>query len=380
MEFRDKEKRCVNLSFCSFRTGSFIIILTLCIVLLSGCSFWWSGSQSQTKMANHSPTVKTYSLPKDASGTVIVQSGSSLWLLHAGSTQPIQILGGQYISISPDGSLLLEDGQQFISTQTGKSVGTVRAALPGAGLQESLWLSPHQIVLGSYEAAGLYTAGLTSTSAQVLSSQCSLGVYSSQSVNVGSEALLCLADSSTIGIVYYANSPARFVPITLHPSVQPSVVYISYPIWSPDGKHIIFVWSTAVGSNPPSKSAIVMSNLDGTGFTTLASGSSGVFCTLPAWSPDGKQLVYVQETTAQNTSSKGTFAIHLLTPATHQDQVLSTGTGIGPSNLVWSPDGHYVAYDNIVNANQPGAITLVRVSNKQSYTLTTGTTLVGWAA
>ncbi len=318
------------------------------------------------------------SLPKDTTGTLILQSGSSTWLFHANNSQSLQVLGGQYISVSPDGTLLLEDGQRFVSTETGKTISNVRAVTTAAGLQESLWLSPHEIVLGSYQAAGLYTVGLTSADAQVLSSHCSLGIYSPQAVNSNAKALLCLTDTGSLGIISYGNTPGNLTSITLHLLTQPQVEYISYPIWAPDGQHIVFVWGTSVGSTPPTSSSIVMTKLDGTAFTVLASASDGAFDTLPVWSPDRKQLAYVQENAGQG-SSKATFAIHLLTLSTLHDQVVASGNGIGPSNIVWSPDDHYLAYDDIVSTDQAGAVTLFQISSGHSYTFATGMTLVGWA-
>lgn len=350
--------------------------VVFCIILLSGCSLWGASSQQRTNKSSQS--IQTTSLPNDTTGTLILQSGSSTWLFHANSSQPLQILGGQYISISPDGTLLLENGQQFVSTETGKIIGNVRGVTSAAGLQESLWLSSQEIVLGSYQAAGLYTAGLTSADPQVLSSNCSLGIYSPQAVNVAAKALLCLMDTGSLGIINYRTIPAHLTSILLHPPTQPQVAYLSYPAWAADGQHIVFVWGTSVGSTPPTSSSIVMTKVDGTAFTVLASASVGTFNTLPVWSPDGKQMVYVQENIGQD-SSKATFAIHLLTLAAHHDRVLASGNGIGPSNIVWSPDGRYLAYDNIVGTNRPGAVTLLQLNSGHQYAIATGMTLVGWA-
>jgi hypothetical protein len=362
-----------------FRNRIFSLTFIVCIVLVSGCSLWGASSANHSTSRLHIGTNLT-TLPPGMPGTVIVQSGSSVWLLHSGKSSPIQILGGQYISISPDGSLLLVDGQQFISTSSGKNIGNVRAVTPLAQLPESLWLTSQEVVLGSYQSAGLYSVGLTSTTTEVLSTQCSLGVYSPQAVNSNAKALLCLMDNGSIGILYYENSPASLVPITIHPSTQSQVEYVTYPIWSPDGQHIVFVWGTSTGSTPPTASTIAMANLDGTGFTTLTPTAPGTFYTLPSWSPDGKQLAYVQETLARNAPSRSTFTIHLLTLATHHDQVIARGTGSGPSNLIWSPGGNYLAYDDILGPNQPGNVTLVQVSNGRQYLIASKMTLVGWAA
>jgi Tol biopolymer transport system component len=98
--------------------------------------------------------------------------------------------------------------------------------------------------------------------------------------------------------------------------------------WSPDGTKI------AVGSGNPSRLAIV----DVAAATFTHVGSGGVQQDNPAWSPDGRQLVYYQAgANALMTSNVDGTAARQLTvcipPACTRD--------LEPS---WSPDGLFIAF------------------------------------
>lgn len=61
-----------------------------------------------------------------------------------------------------------------------------------------------------------------------------------------------------------------------------------FPVWSPDGKKIVFM------SGPKLEGAdfhIQVINADGTGLVTFSGADS--MCGVPAWSPDGKQIAYM---------------------------------------------------------------------------------------
>ncbi len=355
--------------------NSAIAGVIVCIVLLG--SYWVWGSVL-FKQANKS------SLPQGATGTLVLQEENStvLKIYRSDSATPILAPGGQYISISPDGTELLVDGQQIVSTKTGKVTRTIRSFTPAAGMVESLWLSSQEVALGSYQSTGLYKSGLTSTTAPVLAMDCSFGITSPQAINRTAKTLLCLPDTDTasLGIIHYDNVYPNLSIITPPQPTAPQVAYISYPAWTPDGKHLIFVWGIGFGSNPPTTASIVMTNLDGTGFTTFASSPTDRVDDLPIWSPDGKQFAYVQEDEITNPAVP-TFAVHLLTLATHHDQVIVSGTG-RLSNLAWSPDGNYLAYDDITYPNSivdAGPVTLYQIHTGHKVIIATGMTLVGWA-
>lgn len=345
--------------------------------ILTGCSWWWNQAPAAHDTQHAS---QPYLLPKDATGTIVIQHTSATWLLYS-SHQPIQIPAGQFISISPGGAFLLIDGRRVFNVQTGRYVGSIPINTYIPGLYQSLWLSPQRVVLGSFSKVGLYSAALHGPPAQMLTPGCQLDASSAQPINIHSQALLCLTASGKLAILSYRHMPGTLTPISLHPPAPANarVQYVSEASWTPDEQHIIFSWGTSVGSTPPDSSEIVTVGQYGTAFTTLVSASPGQFCALPTFSPDGQQLAYVKRVVANSNGQQVSFTIHLLTLTTHQDQVVASGTGPGPSTLAWSPDGSYLAYDAPSTNGQPGSVTLVQTKSSKRFLLAQNATLVGWA-
>jgi TolB protein len=97
----------------------------------------------------------------------------------------------------------------------------------------------------------------------------------------------------------------------------------SVPAWSPDGKNIAYVADT-FGNNP----MIWLMEADGSGHRRLTEGS------WPSWSPDGKHIVYTsgewndQQLSIMNSdgSEPHTLGIH------------------GAEEPAWSPDGERIAF------------------------------------
>ena len=110
---------------------------------------------------------------------------------------------------------------------------------------------------------------------------------------------------------------------------------------SPDGKKIVYVRS--------SNDIMTDSTATSLWLLDIASGSQvPLFAdqfnsSLPRWSPDGKQLAFISD-------SSGSRQIHLHWLAENRSAVLSD-VRYSPSGLVWSPDGKQLAF----TMNMPGA-------------------------
>jgi Tol biopolymer transport system component len=104
--------------------------------------------------------------------------------------------------------------------------------------------------------------------------------------------------------------------------------------WSPDGARL------AVGSGNPSRLTIV--DVAASTFTYV--GSGGIQQDNPAWSPDGKQLVYYQAgANALIVSNADGTAARQLTVCVHPECIRD----LEPA---WSPDGLFIAFTRFVPA------------------------------
>jgi len=121
---------------------------------------------------------------------------------------------------------------------------------------------------------------------------------------------------------------------------------LSEPRFSPDGQRIAFVRAirtatdTRVGS-----SALWVMNADGSGPRQLATGGQ---ITAPAWSPDGRSILFGRQVTGLGTSLK-TFL-----PVVELWVVGSDGSGLrrltghaDDGQALWSPDGTRIAFGRV---------------------------------
>lgn len=114
-------------------------------------------------------------------------------------------------------------------------------------------------------------------------------------------------------------SARKVVSNTGAPGVWPTDV-----VWSPDGKRLAFVLETSTSSG-----TINVINADGTGYRQLAEGTS------PAWTPDGQWISYT--VAGPENSWDSTFKV----PVDGGDPVFV----IDGSYLRWSPDGTRIAFE-----------------------------------
>lgn len=115
------------------------------------------------------------------------------------------------------------------------------------------------------------------------------------------------------------------------------------PVWSPDGKKVAFASGSffAQAGNTQATSQLSVVNADGSGYRTLtpAGGIDG----FPAWSPNGRELVY-RRGAAQG---RGLAIVDVLTGVIRP---LTDGTA--EDNFpVWSPDNQWIAFTSKRNGD-----------------------------
>lgn len=119
--------------------------------------------------------------------------------------------------------------------------------------------------------------------------------------------------------------------------------YVAWPEWSPDGKQIAFMQEPPGVPKWPQKFAIYIINSNGTGEFQVTEGDhrDGK----PSWSPDGKYLAFTSNRlTKPGTAQNDAWTIKIETKALRR----LTRTVSLTTEVAWSPDGKYIAYrDNI---------------------------------
>jgi len=100
--------------------------------------------------------------------------------------------------------------------------------------------------------------------------------------------------------------------------------------WSPDGSRIVY-WQ----SDARAHSALWLMNADGSGKQRLTDSAMVAF---PVWSPDGRAIAY------QTRSDTGDWHIDLLRVADGSVTPLTPPGQSSPSRPQWSPDGREIAY------------------------------------
>ena len=100
------------------------------------------------------------------------------------------------------------------------------------------------------------------------------------------------------------------------------------------------------------------------------------------WSPDGKELAIITTTgqmpSPQQLSQPG-HTIYIMDMSTHNIHALPLTSHAAVGNVVFSPDGHYLTYEQI-NSSAPTSLhTLDTATQKEVFTVTPQHTLLGWS-
>ena len=136
-----------------------------------------------------------------------------------------------------------------------------------------------------------------------------------------------------------------------------------YPAYSPDGKKIVFIHAddTDADGNYVNQQVWVM-NADGSHKTQLTFNGN-VHDQLPDWSPDGKKIAYEE-------GGVGNSRIFVMrADGSHATQI-TFGPG-DDTGAAWSPDGRHIAFlKNYDNVDRP--VFVVNANGGNEHRLTAG--------
>jgi dipeptidyl aminopeptidase/acylaminoacyl peptidase len=118
--------------------------------------------------------------------------------------------------------------------------------------------------------------------------------------------------------------------------------WASDPQISPDGTRIVYVRNSMDVMEDRSRRELWIVGADGKNHRRLTRGSS------PRWSPDGARIAFIEDS-----------QIHLRWMDTGESASISQLTE-SPSNIVWSPDGEWIAFSMLVAEEAPKLVSLPR--------------------
>jgi Tol biopolymer transport system component len=149
------------------------------------------------------------------------------------------------------------------------------------------------------------------------------------------------------------SKPKRLGPNCLR-STDSSCVDRGFPAWSPDGRRIAFGQATLRGGKVESAEIFVM-NANGTGVRRVTQVTAGrpfaMDVLRPAWSPDGRQLVFEVENlaSAEPPNRRALFVVHADGSGLRQLTPWPLNAGDDPD---WSPDGKVILFRTVSVANR----------------------------
>ncbi len=142
---------------------------------------------------------------------------------------------------------------------------------------------------------------------------------------------------TAFGMIFPGLQSCKKAPPTSDQPDSPGIVAADlHPAWSPDGKKIVFD-SNRDGGNPE----IYIMNADGSNQTRLTDNPS--VDVMPIWSPDGKKIVFV-------TNRDGNGEIYIMN-ADGSNQTRLTDNPRADGNPRWSPDGSKIAFFSARDGN-----------------------------
>jgi TolB protein len=162
---------------------------------------------------------------------------------------------------------------------------------------------------------------------------------------VGSRDPAWSPDGSTIAFVRSAGAGAGIylmkpdgsdiTPLTHGPAEATSIVRDAWPAWSADGSRIAFVRNLLDDLTP---AQIYIMKADGSDVALLNPGAQGYAEASPAWSPDGRSVLFWSFWSTPGFALKGADGFGSM-------QRISTSIPASySSHPDWSPDGRWVAF------------------------------------
>jgi Tol biopolymer transport system component/DNA-binding winged helix-turn-helix (wHTH) protein len=112
----------------------------------------------------------------------------------------------------------------------------------------------------------------------------------------------------------------------------------SNPAFSPDGSRIAFAWSSQPGVNGYGQADLYLKALGSETLLRLTQHPSTTL--IPAWSPDGTQIAFYREAGADS-------GIYVVPALGGPEQKLHSTKDVWNSAISWSPDGKWIAFEDM---------------------------------
>ncbi len=147
----------------------------------------------------------------------------------------------------------------------------------------------------------------------------------------------------------------------------------AWPAWSPDGKRIVFVSTQDrpgvknclagwdVSTSCPTD--IYVMNADGTGTRRLTHDPATEYA--PAWSPNGQSIAFVRN--VRNRAGRVEQAIYVMNADGTDMREVATGTGGNGRPFSWAPEGQQIAF--VAEGKTRWAIDIVNLDGKGARTV-----------